>query len=105
MNKSKASKIAKKYLVEYVRYCLTDCFDSYQESRSLEAKFNGCVDDSINIEDFIIKNLRSEYIKVVKDIYFENNLDISDLEDPPTSLPIPYSEIKSELEPLLNCPY
>ena len=105
MNKSKASKIAKEYLIEYVRYCLTDCSDSYSESNSLESKFNGCVNDTIDIEDYIIQNLRSEYIKTVRDMYFQNNLEISDLEDPPTSLPIPYSEIKSELDPLLNCPF
>jgi hypothetical protein len=105
MNKTKAKKEANLWLTPYIRYCLTDCCDSMNESEIHESRFNALVDDTVSINKFVEEFLYKEYVKTVADIYHENSLDIEDLESPVTELPISYSEIKKELEPLLNQPF
>lgn len=104
MNKAKALKTAKEYLFPRLMECLYDCSDSAHEAQSLEDRFNAYVDDSVSIEDFIRKNLRTDYIEAVKDALAENGESFDDedginsLTNPACSLPISYEEIKKDLE-------
>ena len=83
------------YIDSILRVCYHDCSDSAEEADRHVARFDGIVDDSITMEDFIRDHLLAEYAAAWKE--FVSNPDLSHLDEeqkrsspPVCELPVPY---------------
>ena len=68
MNKKKGLATAIEFLEPHLRSWMWDCCDSMREAEDLESRFNAYMDDSIDIEEFIIKNLKEKYLETIKSL-------------------------------------
>ena len=85
MNKEKAKKEAKDWIISTINFCCFDCYDSMQYAEQSENRFNAFVEDSISIEDFIKNDqeLMEFYFQTLKNEEYKD-LDLNDL---PSQLP------------------
>ena len=92
--KTKEDKIretVQDWIFSHIQFMLYDCCDSMHEEENLEAKFDGLVNESQTITDYIRANLRESYkSQVMEEFEQDEYSDLEDLE----CFRIPYSEFK-----------
>ena len=95
MNKKKALEEAKSWIHDYLMFAIYDCSDSMHYAETSKDRFDAFVEDTIDISDFVEKNLMNEYLEELAE--FSKDED-ADLKNTPSQLPIPYEKTEKKLK-------
>lgn len=96
-------KRAKAEVLSYIQNrfsaCYFDCSDSVHEADSHEDRFDGIVNDSIPIKDFIEQHFLKEYAEAWQEYIDEYDWTDEEKQNPTVrGLPIPYEKFKHLIE-------
>lgn len=95
----KVKNIAKRWIKNIVRSCFFDCCDSMRQEEVDRAKFEGLVDDKINIEDYVLENLKDFYRETVLEEFKSleecgmTYQELMDNDSFASDLPIPFGKV------------